>query len=65
MSRFWQHFISNGQGPVQGPPPEPDPQETEALDAYSRVVVRVAEQLRPAAVALGKEHAVVRQRHRL
>ncbi len=52
MSRFWQHFISNGQGPAQEPPPEPDPQETEALDAYSRVVVRVAEQLRPAVVNL-------------
>jgi S1-C subfamily serine protease len=50
---FWQHFISNSGGPVEGnPPPEPDPRELEALDAYSNVVVRVAEQLRPAVVNL-------------
>src|SRR6516164_5994986 len=53
MSRFWQHFISNGAGPVQEPdPPGPDPREREALDAYSQVVVRVAELLRPAVVNL-------------
>jgi S1-C subfamily serine protease len=53
MSRFWQHFISNGAGPVQEPdPPGPDPHEREALDAYSSVVVRVAELLRPAVVNL-------------
>jgi S1-C subfamily serine protease len=51
--RFWQHFISNSGGPVEGfPPPEPDPRELEALDAYSNVVVRVAEILRPAVVNL-------------
>src|ERR1700687_2429893 len=50
---FWQHFISNGGDSVQGPePPEPDPNEREALDAYSNVVVRVAELLRPAVVNL-------------
>ena len=50
---FWQHFISNGGGPVEGYPlPEPDPAEREALDAYSNVVVRVAEMLRPAVVNL-------------
>ena len=50
---FWQHFISNGGGPVEGYPlPEPDPSEQEALDAYSNVVVRVAEMLRPAVVNL-------------
>jgi S1-C subfamily serine protease len=50
---FWQHFISNSSGPVEGyPPPEPDPSEQEALDAYSNVVVRVAEMLRPAVVNL-------------
>ncbi|HEV3142569.1 MAG TPA: trypsin-like peptidase domain-containing protein, partial [Gemmataceae bacterium] len=52
-SQFWQHFITNGSGdwnePVnEGPPPE----EGEALDAFSRVVVRVADQLRPAVVNL-------------
>jgi S1-C subfamily serine protease len=53
MTRFWQHFINNddaplGAGPGAGPPPE----ELDALDAYSRVVVRVAEALRPAVVNL-------------
>jgi S1-C subfamily serine protease len=53
MSRFWQHFLSNGGGPVQEPDPSgPDPREREALDAYSSVVVRVAELLRPAVVNL-------------
>jgi S1-C subfamily serine protease len=50
---FWQHFISNSDGPVEGHlPPEPDPRELEALDAYSNVVIRVAEMLRPAVVNL-------------
>src|SRR5579875_1129203 len=50
---FWQNFLSNSSGPVEGYPlPEPDPQEQEALDAYSKVVVRVAEMLRPAVVNL-------------
>jgi S1-C subfamily serine protease len=53
MSTFWHHFISNGPGSVHGsPPPEPDPEEIEALDAYSRVVVQVADRLRPAVVNL-------------
>ncbi len=53
MSRFWQHFISNGYGPpAGGSPPEPSPEEMDALDAYSRVVVRVADLLRPAVVNL-------------
>src|SRR5436853_168846 len=39
MSMFWQHFISNGPGSVHGSAlPEPDPEESEALDAYSLVV---------------------------
>src|SRR5262249_34515309 len=33
-------------------PSPPDPEETEALDAYSHVVVRVADALRPAVVNL-------------
>jgi S1-C subfamily serine protease len=53
MSRFWQHFITNGDGPGFGSAPsEPSPEEMEALDAYSRVVVRVADALRPAVVNL-------------
>jgi S1-C subfamily serine protease len=51
MSRFWQHFISNGGEIHSEPtPPEPPSEELEALDAYSRVVVRVSEKLRPAVV---------------
>jgi S1-C subfamily serine protease len=52
-SRFWRHFISNGNAdwPEQ-PAPPPDREEQEALDAYSSVVVRVAERLRPAVVHL-------------
>jgi S1-C subfamily serine protease len=52
MSRFWQHFLSNGSSAPQELPPDPLPAELEALDAYSRVVVRVAETLRPAVVNL-------------
>src|SRR6266850_5864939 len=52
-SRFWQHFITNG-GTDQGPQPvnEPIPDEGEALDAFSRVIIRVADLLRPAVVNL-------------
>jgi len=55
MSRFWHHFITNGEG--DGPdlgraPSDPPPDDSEALDAYSRSVVRVAEVLRPAVVNL-------------
>jgi S1-C subfamily serine protease len=53
MSRFWQHFITNGDSPTFGAAPsDPPPEELEALDAYSRAVVRVAETLRPAVVNL-------------
>jgi S1-C subfamily serine protease len=61
MSRFWQHFISNGFTTPPEPEPEPQPptpprssipDESEALDAFSRVVVNVAETLRPAVVHL-------------
>jgi S1-C subfamily serine protease len=53
MTTFWQHFISNGFSELPNPqPPEPTPEENEALDAFSRVVVRVAENLRPAVVNL-------------
>src|SRR5262249_31413365 len=53
MSKFWQHFINNGSGSHHGQAPDPaDPEELEALDAYSRVVIRVADALRPAVVNL-------------
>ena len=52
MSRFWQHFINNGVEPNYEHAEEPGQEENEALDAYSRVVVRVAEKLRPAVVNL-------------
>jgi S1-C subfamily serine protease len=53
MSRFWEHFINNGSGSVHDPsPPDPPRDELDALDAYSRVVVRVADALRPAVVNL-------------
>ncbi len=52
MSRFWQHFITNG-GEDFAPAPEPQrPTDAEALDAFSNVVVTVAEKLRPAVVNL-------------
>ena len=53
MSRFWEHFIANGPEYPSAPvPKEPNPGETEALDAFSRVVVNVSERLRPAVVNL-------------
>ena len=52
MSRFWQHFLSNGASFPSGPPEEPAREEMDALDAYSQVVVTVAEMLRPAVVNL-------------
>src|SRR5687767_14331668 len=53
MSRFWQNFISNGPTSHPGAfSPEPDPSEEQALDAYSRTIIHVAETLRPAVVNL-------------
>jgi S1-C subfamily serine protease len=53
MSQFWQHFITNGFTEFPEPPPQPQlPSEGEALDAFSQVVVRVAETIRPAVVNL-------------
>src|SRR5207237_6116729 len=52
-SKFWQHVITNGsEGSMPPQPPDPPPSEAEALDAFSSVVVRVAEKLRPAVVNL-------------
>src|SRR4051794_40806173 len=57
MSKFWRHFISNGfeNDPVPPlPPVNPGPpaEDAEALDAFSRVVVRVADAIQPAVVNL-------------
>ena len=53
MSRFWQHFITDGgTHPGGRPGGEPAGDDGEALDAYSNTVVRVAEKLRPAVVNL-------------
>src|SRR5262249_33184569 len=53
MSRFWQHFISNGfESDTPSQPPDPPPSDDEALDAFSRVVIRVSDALRPAVVNL-------------
>jgi S1-C subfamily serine protease len=54
VSRFWQHFITNG-GETPDPRPdndEPQVEPEEVLDAFSRAVVGVADKLRPAVVNL-------------
>jgi S1-C subfamily serine protease len=61
VSRFWQHFLSNGGTSFEdSTPPQPEAEEAEAMDAYSRVVTRVAEQLRPSVVHLrvGRGNAI-------
>jgi S1-C subfamily serine protease len=54
MSRFWQHFITNGgenpEAADGATPAQPEPEEV--LDAFSRAVVGVADKLRPAVVNL-------------
>lgn len=50
MSRFWQHFIS--YDPSKDANGDFVPNEEAAMDAFSNVVVRVAEKLRPAVVNL-------------
>lgn len=52
MSRIEPFFVSDSSDPPPAPVPSPPPHEAEALDAYSRVVVNVAERLRPAVVNL-------------
>jgi S1-C subfamily serine protease len=54
MTRFWQHFITNGgETPAGEPGPlTPPPDDTEALDAFSNAVIKVADALRPAVVNL-------------
>ncbi len=52
MSEFWQHFTSNGGTTFEQPPVPDASDEDAALDAFSKVVVRVADDLRPAVVNL-------------
>lgn len=55
MSRFWQHFVTNGgedPGAPERPKGETAPEPEEVLDAFSRAVVGVADKLRPAVVNL-------------
>jgi S1-C subfamily serine protease len=53
MSRFWQHFITNGgESPAFDPSEPHTPEPEEVLDAFSRAVVGVADKLRPAVVNL-------------
>ncbi len=53
MSTFWRHFISNGaESPQPSDSSDSEAREREALDAYSNVVVQVAEALRPTVVNL-------------
>lgn len=55
MSRFWQHFITNGGenlGDSGNPKREPAAEPEDVLDAFSRAVVGVADKLRPAVVNL-------------
>ena len=52
VSRFWQHFVTNGGTDPVPADPGPAPDDTEALDAFSNAVVAVADELRPAVVNL-------------
>src|SRR5262249_31350034 len=46
-------FINNGfESELPSQPPDPPPSDDEALDAFSRVVIRVSDALRPAVVNL-------------
>jgi S1-C subfamily serine protease len=54
MSRILPHLIhdDNEMPPSNSAAPQPPHEESDALDAYSRVVVQVAQQLQPAVVNL-------------
>jgi S1-C subfamily serine protease len=52
MAPFWQQLISDDAGSPPVPSSGPFPDEGKALDAFSRVVVQVAELIRPAVVNL-------------
>ncbi len=51
MAAFWQQPLSNHSAGFESPDPGPS-HDDEAFDAYSRVVIRIAEKLRPAVVNL-------------
>ena len=51
MSKYWQELVA-GHGGAANAGRDNESDEGEALDAYSRVVVRVAEQLRPSVMHL-------------
>lgn len=52
MPAFWQQLIADDAGSPPNPAAKPFPDESEALDAFSRVIVDVSERLRPAVVNL-------------
>lgn len=52
MSRFWQHFVNDGPSFSHSPEENASSDEDAALDAFSNVVVHVADKLRPAVVNL-------------
>src|SRR5438132_443385 len=52
MSRIQPYLMSDDSTPTGSSVPQPPREEIDALDAYSRVVVSVAEQLQPAVVNL-------------
>jgi len=52
VTRFWQHFVSNGSNFPNLPGDDAPSDEDAAFDAYSKVVMRVADRLRPAVVHL-------------
>src|SRR5947207_10703815 len=52
MQAIWQEFINSDSEPHSASTPDPLPSDGEALDAYSRTIINVAESLRPAVVHL-------------
>ena len=52
MQAIWQEFINSDSEPHSASTPDPLPSDGEALDAYSRTIINVAESLRPAVVNL-------------
>jgi S1-C subfamily serine protease len=52
VSHFHQYFLGNTSSGSSDPEGESSPDESEVFDAYSRVVVNIAERLRPAVVNL-------------